>query len=106
MKLREARLCLDCDEVHQEPMCPGCGSESFAYLSRWVPTPDESARPPRPATSEQAEVFREILASDAGSPNRRLLKRGLLGLTAIGLAGWAWRSSRAAATQSEPQEPS
>ena len=100
MKLREARLCLDCDEVYQEGVCPGCGSETFAYLSRWVPAPEGNRAPP-PGTSEQVEVFRELL-TPAGLPatNRRLLKRGLLGLTAIGLAGWAWRSSRAAASQS------
>ena len=113
MKLREARLCLDCDEVYLEGVCPGCGSETFAYLSRWVPAPEGNRAPPA-ATSEQAEVFRELLTpaglTPAGLPatNRRLLKRGLLGLTAIGLAGWAWRSSRAAATQSgdsgEPTE--
>ena len=98
MKLRDARLCLDCDEVHGDGMCPVCGSESFAYVSRWVPAP-ETNRAPRPATSEQAEVFRELLSGDGASPNRRLIKRGLLGLTALGLAGWAWRSARAAAQQ-------
>jgi hypothetical protein len=105
MKLREARLCLDCDEVYQEGVCPGCGSETFAYLSRWVPAP-EGNRAPRPATSEQAEVFRELLTPNLPESNRRLLKRGLLGLTAIGLAGWAWRTSRAAASQSaDSREP-
>jgi hypothetical protein len=100
MKLRDARLCLDCDDVHQEATCPVCGSESFAFLSRWVPVP-EGTRAPAPATSEQAEVFRELLTPQP--QNRRLLKRGLLGLTALGLAGWAWRSSRAAANQ--PTDP-
>jgi predicted RNA-binding protein with PUA domain len=97
MKLRDARLCLDCDEVHRDGMCPVCGSESFAYVSRWVPAP-EGTRAPRPATSTEAEVFRELLSGEKGT-NRRLLKRGLLGLTALGLAGWAWRSARAAANQ-------
>ena len=36
MKLTSARLCLDCDDVHDEPHCPSCGSESFAFLTRWV----------------------------------------------------------------------
>jgi hypothetical protein len=101
MKLRDARLCLDCDDVHQESTCPVCGSESFAFLSRWVPAP-EGTRAPRPATSEQAEVFRELLSPEPR--HRRLVQRGLLGLTALGLAGWAWRSSRAAASQ--PLDPS
>jgi hypothetical protein len=95
MKLRDARLCLDCDDVHQEAVCPVCGSESFAFLSRWVPVP-EGTPAPLPATTEQAEVFRELLAPQPR--NRKLLQRGLLGLTALGLAGWAWRSSRAAGT--------
>jgi len=42
MKLRDARLCADCDEVYKAKglyaRCPSCGSESFALISRWVPT--------------------------------------------------------------------
>ena len=79
-----------------------CGSESFAFLSRWVPIP-EGTRAPKPSTSEQAEVFRELLSPHP--KNRRLLKRGLLGLTAIGIAGWAWRSARAAADQGSEKPP-
>ena len=94
MQLREARLCLDCDEVHQEASCPACGSESFAYVSRWVSAP-EGRRTPRPTSSPQAEVYRELLGGDkTASATRRWLKRGVLGLTAIGLAGWAWKTSR------------
>lgn len=104
MKLRDARLCLDCDEVHNEGMCPVCGSESFAYVSRWVPAP-EGTRSARPATSEQAEVFRELLSPEQMGGNRRLLKRGLLGLTALGIAGWAWRSARAAAHHTTDDAP-
>jgi anaerobic ribonucleoside-triphosphate reductase len=42
MKLRDARLCADCDEVYESrgiyASCPGCGSESFALISQWLPT--------------------------------------------------------------------
>lgn len=42
MKLRDARLCINCDEVYEAEgiyaRCPSCGSESFALISRWVPT--------------------------------------------------------------------
>ncbi len=94
MQLRNARLCLDCDDVHQDASCPACGSESFAFLSRWVEVP-ERRRSPRPTSSPEAEVYRELLADNSTeSPTRRLLKRGILGLTALGLAGWAWRTSR------------
>jgi hypothetical protein len=94
MRLRDARLCLDCDEVHDATMCPVCGSESFTYISRWVPVPD-AERPHRPSpASEQAMVYRELLSNEPSSRGRKLLKGGLLGLTALGLAGWAWRSTR------------
>jgi hypothetical protein len=92
MRLRDARLCLDCDEVHDSPICPVCGSESFAYISRWVPVPDEEA-PPRPQPSEQANVYRELLGAEETPRRSKLLKGGLLGLTALSIAGWAsWRS--------------
>jgi hypothetical protein len=96
MRLRDARLCLDCDEVHDVTMCPICGSESFTYISRWVPLPENERPPQRPQAqpSEQVTVYRELLGGEASSRGRRLLKGGLLGLTAIGLAGWAWRSAR------------
>lgn len=94
MKLGEARLCLDCDEVHEAQSCPACGSETFAYLSRWVPAPEPPRRPVAPPNNEQADVYRALLDKDAGPPNRQLLKRSLLGLTAIGIAGWAWRTTR------------
>jgi hypothetical protein len=96
MRLRDARLCLDCEEVHQDEICPICGSESFAYISRWVPVPDPE-RAPRPVSTPDAEVYRALLGEEATPQkpqNRRGLKGGLLGLTALGLAGWAWRSSR------------
>ena len=97
MQLRDARLCLDCEEVHDGTICPVCGSESFTYISRWVPVPDADRpkRPERAQQTEQANVYRELLAS--GEPPTRkgkLLRGGLLGLTALGLAGWAWRSTR------------
>ncbi len=44
MKLRNARLCANvyCEEVYEAEgvysRCPSCGSESFALISRWVPT--------------------------------------------------------------------
>ena len=36
MRLDDARLCLDCEEIHDESECPSCGSEAFAFLKRWV----------------------------------------------------------------------
>lgn len=94
MRLRDARLCLDCDEVHDLTLCPACGSESFTYISRWVPLPDGD-RPKRPEPTEQTKAYRELLDSDEPIGRaRKFLKSGLLGLTALGIAGWAWRSTR------------
>ncbi len=101
VELRKARLCLDCEDVHEEMRCTICGSDSFAYLSRWVPTPEGAQRPAREA-SPDVEVFQELLTAESNtSGNGSVLKRGLLGLTALGIAGWAWRTSRSAATKRE-----
>ena len=116
MQLRNARLCLDCEEVHDATHCPLCASESFAFITRWVPSPsaDQAAQaaqagaapparmPPRespPATQAVEAVSRETLDSyrrlltgqPAPSPNWRFVKRGALGLAIFGLAGWAWK---------------
>src|SRR5689334_21716991 len=92
MQLHSARLCLDCNEVHDEQDCPVCGAEAFAYLSRWVPSPVRRVGT-RPTTSPEAEIYRELVAPDA--PRRgRLIKRSALGITTLALAGWVWRRNK------------
>jgi hypothetical protein len=92
MQLKIARLCLDCDEVHQSEHCPVCASEAFGYLTRWVPSPERRMRP-RPTNSPAADVYRELISPTPGRPKGvRLLARSALGMTALGLAGWIWRS--------------
>jgi hypothetical protein len=89
MQLHVARLCLDCQEVHDARTCPRCTSESFALLSRWVPAPERRAKP-RPASSK-AETYRQLLQpEDGGQPSHQWLKRGAL-LAALGVGGWLWR---------------
>jgi len=92
MQLRTARLCLDCEEVHAAMRCPSCASETFTYISRWVPAP-ERRRVPRPVTSPEAEMYRGLIAKEPAIPanGRRMLKRGVVGLTALGVAGWLFR---------------
>lgn len=45
MKLRDARLCADCEEVYEAKgiyaRCPACGSKTFALINRWIPTANE-----------------------------------------------------------------
>jgi hypothetical protein len=96
MKLRTSRLCLDCEEIHDAQQCPACASESFAYLTRWVPVA-ASAEEPRPAPGRDAAVYKRLLVANAVRPKAvRLLKRGAVGLAAISMARWLWRQSSAA----------
>ena len=44
MKLKEARICIDCDEVFEGRCCPMCGSEQVVYLNAWLLPPDEKVR--------------------------------------------------------------
>jgi hypothetical protein len=103
MQLRVARLCLDCEEIHDQPACPICSSESFAYITRWIPQVENVVRPrttPAPAR-ETAETYRELIApTPPASASRRWAKRGAVVLGAIGLASWAWRQAAPTGGQS------
>jgi hypothetical protein len=94
MQLRTARLCLDCEEVHNAQQCPVCASETFAYLTRWVPVPERRQRPRSvdPAGSETATAYREIMHPPPTTP-WRAIRRGAVGLALFGVAGWLWRRS-------------
>jgi hypothetical protein len=75
LQLKTARLCLNCDEVHDAHACPACVSETFVYLTRWVPRSQLVTRravPPRVA---------------ATGPHRAVAGGGALSLVASGLYG-------------------
>ena len=96
MNLSTARLCLDCEEVHDAQVCPVCASETFSFLSRWIPAPEpRKKRPPTP--SPEVQAYRELIDSDRAGASRRgrLLRHGFIGLTAVGALGWLWRNSQA-----------
>lgn len=76
MQLRAARLCLDCEEVHDAPHCPVCASDSFAYMSRWVPVDERRAVKPRDRVLQNPE------------PRRRSRGKWVAG-SALGLAAFA-----------------
>lgn len=63
MQLNVARLCLDCEEIHEAQRCPVCASETFGYLTRWVPrvetrpAPQPAVRPLVAPTAVQKIVF-------------------------------------------------
>ena len=104
MQLRTARLCLDCEEVHDAEQCPHCASESFTFLSRWVPVDERRARP-RPPATEQADVYRRLATGEA-EPSRagRLLKQGVFGLAALGVVGWLWGTRDVGTNSRTPQD--
>jgi len=113
MRLVNARLCLDCEEVHEDQHCPICGSESFAFMTRWV-TPSDTigaetsqrqsqsqSRPPDPVARrepterrEQVDAYRQILNPNTQAPRRgRLVTGGAIGLALLGLARVVWRAA-------------
>jgi hypothetical protein len=95
MQLRNARLCLDCEEVHEAQQCPACASESFAFITRWVPVPERRARPrpTEPEDPETLDTYRELLAPEGTTTSRRwkVVRGSAVGLAAFGIAGWLWR---------------
>jgi hypothetical protein len=94
MQLQIARLCLDCEEVHDAQQCPVCASETFAAMTRWVPPAERRGRP-RPNVAPEAEVYQAFAGGKVPqSRGQQLLKRGALGLTAVGLIGWFLRSTK------------
>lgn len=111
MKLSTARLCLDCDDVHDEQHCPSCGSESFAFLARWVDPGGQrpSARRGQAAAAadpERLEAVRALTAPAGPAPGgiRRILG-AVAGVATVGVAGWIWSRSREAARRGGPQTP-
>jgi LPXTG-motif cell wall-anchored protein len=86
MQLRVARLCMDCEELHDQQQCPVCASESFAYVSRWVPVRERRFQPRAPTTPAAA-------APSPGTSKTRTATYGVMGLALAGAAGW-WLKSR------------
>lgn len=79
MQLRRARLCLDCEEIHEEQRCPVCASETFAYLTRWIPSPERRAQP-RPVKGATPAPH---------LPSRgKMVGLGVAGVGLFGLAHW------------------
>ncbi len=112
MRLVNARLCLDCEEVHGDQHCPVCSSESFAFLTRWVTptdatTPESAPRPARPADPvdrrEQVDAYKQIL--NPTPPRRgRMVAHGALGLAILGLARMLWSASPDAKPQARSDD--
>jgi hypothetical protein len=95
MQLSVARLCLDCQEIHENDRCPVCTSEAFAFMTRWVkvdaPTRGPSTREKPAGPTPKADAYRRILnpAPQRSTPARWLRKAGIVVATGY-LARWGW----------------
>ena len=97
MQLRTARLCLDCEELHEENTCPICASEMFAFLTRWVPAEERRTRRRPPAAEKAPE-------SSVHSGTTRWVKRGAAGLAIVAASRWLLESSRSAPASGSPRQ--
>jgi hypothetical protein len=80
MQLREARLCLDCEELHDGQQCPICASESFAFLTRWVPA------------DERRHKKRVRARTDTPKPaSKKWLTGSVAGLALFAVSRWLMR---------------
>ena len=94
MQLRNARVCLDCEEIHDSSNCPVCASETFAFLSRWVPTEER-----RKALRQQA-----VPVPQPRSARKVMVGVGLVGGAAYVLNRWLSRAREKIEQIAERQE--
>ena len=90
MYLQDARLCLDCEELHTADRCPRCASDAFAYVTRWIP-----------ANERRARVRREPVEPQPHSNKSRWLTGAAGGLAAIAAARWLWKAPAPASQRRE-----
>jgi hypothetical protein len=78
MQLRAARLCLDCEEIHEAQECPVCLSEAFVYLIRWVPVEERRTR----------RLPSAIKVTPEPRGAARWVRRGVVGLAVLAASRW------------------
>jgi hypothetical protein len=83
MQLRNARLCLDCEELHETQQCPVCASESFVFLTRWVPA-EERRRAGRSRPRPDAQAV-------PAPRNKTWIAGGLAGVALLAASRWFLR---------------
>jgi hypothetical protein len=90
MQLREARLCLDCEELHTDDRCPVCASDAFAFVTRWVPPTERKSRTRRPPPSPPSRGLRWMTG-------------GATGLALLATARWLSRPPSSVSAQGQQQ---
>ena len=93
MQLRNARLCLNCEEIHAATHCPVCTSDSFAYVSRWIPPEERRGEPRRPSISA-GSIPASAPAKPTAPPHMRWVKRGAAGVAVLAASRLLWQLSR------------
>ena len=96
MHLSVARLCLDCQEIHDDDRCPVCTSEAFAFIKRWVnvePPPGQISRNGTQAVdAARVDSYRQILnPGTKRSTAARWLRKGGLVVAAGYLVRLGWQ---------------
>src|SRR6188474_1243997 len=86
MQLVNARVCLDCEQIHESQQCPVCASETFAYLTRWVPRLE--AKPAQPSQPSPRPLLTPTWTQ------RIVFGGGAISLLAYGLFKWNRRAKR------------
>jgi hypothetical protein len=60
-----------------------------------VPLPEDRARP-RPTTSPEAEIYRQLIEPESSRRSRKFWRGGLMSVAAAGVLGWLWQSANRA----------
>ena len=106
MHLSVARLCLDCQEIHDADRCPVCTSEAFGFITRWVtvdPAPRHIPSKNKRADASRIDGYRQILNPQLrGSRTARWLRRGGILMAAGYLARWGWIAAQQKRTAQRP----
>src|SRR6516165_9785650 len=92
MHLQEARLCLDCEELHTSDTCPRCASDAFAFVTRWIPANERRVRVRRPPPPPASPRRSRWLTGAAG------------GLAAFAAVRWLWRAPAEASARRVSRE--
>lgn len=106
MHLSVARLCLDCQEIHDGDRCPVCTSEAFGFVTRWVKVDAAPRRRPKDqqaTDSSRVDNYRQILnPQPKRSAAARWLRKGGLLVAAGYLARWGWQIATQNTRSSQP----
>ena len=92
MQLHAARLCVNCDEVHDALSCPRCASDEFVYLTRWVPAPERRTIARAEGANRSTVALSGATSTTSSGRAARLAGYGALGLVVAGAARWWWKA--------------